>query len=77
MKCTLIGVGCGPSHLTKAAQEALREAQLMVGARRLLALVPNTGAKKIAEYRPQAIADLLKAHPVESCCVLYSGDSGL
>ena len=76
MKCTLIGMGCGLFSITKAAQEALCEAQLMVGARRLLALAPDTGAEKIAEYRPQEIAALLKAHPAESCCVLYSGDSG-
>ena len=48
----------------------------MIGAQRLLDMAPDTGAEKIAEYRPQKIAELLHAHSMERCCVLYSGDSG-
>lgn len=76
MKCTLIGMGCGPTHLTQAAQAAIQNAQLLIGAPRLLKLLSDTGAEKLAEYRPQKIAVLLKSHPVDNCCVLYSGDSG-
>lgn len=76
MKCTLIGMGCGISQLTAEASEAIYAAQLLIGAKRLLELLPDTGAQKIPEYRPQEIVSLLHAHPAEECCVLYSGDSG-
>ena len=76
MKCTLIGMGCGARQLTAEASEAIHTAQLLIGAKRLLELLPDTGAQKIPEYRPQKIVSLLHAHPAEECCVLYSGDSG-
>lgn len=76
MKCTLIGMGCGARQLTTEAGEAIQTAQLLIGAKRLLELLPDTGAQKIPEYRPQEIVSLLHTHPAEECCVLYSGDSG-
>lgn len=76
MKCTLIGMGCGARQLTTEASEAIHTAQLLIGAKRLLELLPDTGAQKIPEYRPQEIVSLLHTHPAEECCVLYSGDSG-
>ena len=76
MKCTLIGMGCGPGQLTAEAYAAIREARLIFGARRLLHLLPETDAETIAEYRPREIAAEIQAHSVENCCVLYSGDSG-
>ena len=76
MKCILIGMGCGPDHFTAEASGALREAQLVIGAGRLLDLLPDTGAERIAEYRPREIAALLRSHPVDTACVVYSGDSG-
>lgn len=76
MKCTLIGMGCGARQLTAEASEAIHTAQLLIGAKRLLELLPDTGAQKIPEYRPQEIVSLLHTHPAEECCVLYSGDSG-
>ena len=76
MKCTLIGMGCGARQLTAEAGEAIHTAQLLIGAKRLLELLPDTGAQKIPEYRPQEIVSLLHTHPAEECCVLYSGDSG-
>ena len=75
MKCTLIGMGCGARQLTTEASEAIHTAQLLIGAKRLLELLPDTGAQKIPEYRPQEIVSLLHTHPAEECCVLYSGDS--
>lgn len=43
MKCTLIGMGCGGAHLTQAAQAALAEADLLIGAQRVLEMVHDTG----------------------------------
>lgn len=76
MKCILIGMGCGPDHFTAEASGALGEAQLVIGAGRLLKQLPDTGAERITEYRPREIAELLHAHPVDTACVVYSGDSG-
>ena len=76
MKCTLIGMGCGPGQLTAEASAAIRDARLIFGARRLLHLLPETDAETVAEYRPREIAAEIQAHSVENCCVLYSGDSG-
>lgn len=84
MKCTLIGIGCGSTQLTMAAREALREADLVIGAQRMLDMVSgntavyDTGreAAFIPEYRPQNIAALLREGTAEHACVVYSGDSG-
>ena len=76
MKCILIGMGCGPDHFTAEASGALGEAQLVIGAGRLLKQLPDTGAERITEYRPREIAELLYTHPVDTACVVYSGDSG-
>ena len=40
MKCTLIGMGCGARQLTAEASEAIHTAQLLIGAKRLLELLP-------------------------------------
>ena len=76
MKVTLIGMGCGPETLTAEASGALAEADLCVGAARLLGYLPESDAARIAEYRPGAICALLEEKAPERACVLLSGDSG-
>lgn len=76
MRCTLIGMGCGLAHLTTMAQTALYEAGLIIGAGRLLDMVPCCKAERVAEYRPQEIARILASYHAERACILYSGDSG-
>lgn len=76
MKCTLIGIGCGWTQMTMMAQTAINESQLIIGAQRLLDMVPCRKTEQIAEYRSQEIASLLQERAVERACVLYSGDSG-
>ena len=75
MKLYLIGCGCGPETLTREAHEALKEAQLVVGARRLLDAVETGGEKREAVYTDE-IEAILRTADCDCACVLYSGDSG-
>lgn len=75
MKVYLIGCGCGPETLTREAAEALQNADLVIGAGRLLAGIETKGEKREAVYT-DAIEALLRSSGAESACVLYSGDSG-
>ena len=74
---TLIGLGCGgPGGLTADSLRALGEAELILGANRLLEAVPPCAAEMIPEYRPAAILEHLRQRPDRRACVVYSGDTG-
>ena len=75
---TLIGLGCGdPNGMTAEARSALEEAELLIGAQRLLDMIPETGARRVPEYRPEAILETLREDRDRRACVAYSGDTGL
>lgn len=79
MKITIIGAGGGgPGCLTGAAQQALEEADLYIGAERLLAALPATyAAPRRAAVAAEEIVALIAAQPQHSrICVLMSGDPG-
>lgn len=77
MKVTLIGLGCGTENtLTRQAEARLREADCVIGARRLLEGLSQNGAERIAEYRPGEILTHIMARRERSVCVVYSGDTG-
>lgn len=77
MKVTLIGLGCGDTGtMTTHAREALARAEVILGAKRLLESLPEAGARRFAEIRPEAIRDRLKEGPWEDACVVLSGDTG-
>lgn len=76
MKVWLVGAGCGTASLTLQAREAIEQAELLIGAKRLLETAPSENAARIAEYRPGAILDALLERGPERACVLLSGDSG-
>ena len=75
----LIGTGCGAGSMTKEAEEALREAVCLIGARRLLEMIPDD-REKVTAVQPDAIRNAIKEsqkkNPAGSICVLFSGDSG-
>ena len=76
MKVKLIGIGCSPKQLSVEAVEAIRQADLIIGASRMLEGLPKIGAKLVPLYKPREILDiLLKEQPADGC-VLFSGDSG-
>ena len=75
MKVILIGCGCGEQSLTAEAAEAIRQADILVGSRRLMDLFGG-GKHCIEAVRPEEIASALKSSWCETACALFSGDSG-
>ena len=73
MSITLIGCGCG--SLTCEAEDAIRQAGLLVGSARLLT-AHGIGKRCVEAVTAQTIASALKASNEETACVLFSGDSG-
>ena len=78
MNVTLIGMGSGqPENLTLQGLAALRQADLILGARRLLAVLPaGCTENRAAAYRPDEVAELLKTSGAENAVLVYSGDTG-
>lgn len=78
MNVTLIGMGSGqPENLTLQGLAALRQADLILGARRLLAVLPaGCTENRAAAYRPDEVAELLQASGTENAVLVYSGDTG-
>ena len=75
---TLIGMGAGlPGSLTAEGLAALQQADLILGARRLLEHLPDgcTEHRK-ALYKPEEILACLAQHPEGDTALLYSGDTG-
>ena len=77
-KVTLLGIGMGsPKTLTLSGQEAVRNADLIVGAKRMVDAVRFVGQDFLYEYRSKEIAEYLKAHPeYTKVVVALSGDVG-
>lgn len=75
---TLIGIGMGtPSGMTVEAAEAVKNADLLIGAERMLAAAGNTDRPFYKEYDAQRIADYIRTHPEYTrVAVLLSGDIG-
>ena len=75
---TLIGMGSGtPGSLTAQGLAALQGADRILGAKRLLATLPEgcTGNRQ-SLYKPDEILACLAAHPDEEIALVYSGDTG-
>jgi len=73
--------GCGPGSLdyvTPAARHAIEQAQVLVGAKRLLDSFPNVAAERIVVGANIAQAlDAIAAHLGQRIVVLVTGDPGL
>lgn len=78
MTVTLVGIGCGTGHtMTGQGLDALREAEYIVGAARLLERLPaGCTERRTAAAKPSEIAALLEQSGCTRCCVVYSGDTG-
>lgn len=75
---SLVGIGMGsPDSLTVEGKKALEEAELLIGARRMVDAVKKEGQAVCYEYRSQAIKDYIDQHPeYEKVAVALSGDVG-
>ena len=75
MTITILGAGCGKAALTEEARRALEEAELVVGAKRLLDDL-SPACKTVAEISSERIAMILSEANCDNACVLLSGDTG-
>lgn len=75
---SLVGIGMGSGEsMTLEARAAVKEAELLVGAGRMLEVADCAGTPSFCAYDPQKIADYIAAHPeYRRVAVLLSGDIG-
>lgn len=89
MKVILAGTGCGSqSSMTGEVRDAIRQADLLIGAKRLLESIPEeVPARREAAIYAEEILEIIRragagaadcdaASKEPVICVLYSGDSG-
>ena len=73
----LVGIGMGPGDLTQKAAEKVSDADLLIGASRMLDSVDTRGKSILKEYRADAIREYVDSHPeFRNIVVLLSGDVG-
>ena len=74
---TILGVGMGdPGTLTRAAEEACRGADLMVGAKRVTDALRRFGKPTQNAVAARDIETILRTAPAENIVVAMSGDTG-
>ncbi|MBR3068838.1 MAG: precorrin-6y C5,15-methyltransferase (decarboxylating) subunit CbiE, partial [Lachnospiraceae bacterium] len=74
---TLIGLGGGTAcGMTAEAARAMEEAEVLIGAQRMLAAASESRAEKFAEYRAEEILAIIRENENKSIAVLFSGDIG-
>lgn len=77
-KVTLVGIGMGPEDVfTIEGKKACQNAQLLIGAQRMLEAASSAGQPVYAAYRPDEILQYMKTHPeYEEVVIALSGDAG-
>ena len=78
-RIALIGIGMGGGNgatMTTGAAVFCRDAGLLIGARRMLESVPDTGQRRAAEYRAAEISALIEEAEEKQIAILLSGDVG-
>lgn len=75
---SLVGIGMGArENLTLEADRAIREADVLIGASRMLAEADIYGKPKFSSYKTEEIRDFVYSHPeYEKVAILLSGDVG-
>ena len=78
MKITLVGMGSGTfDSVTMQGAEALHEATLIIGAKRLLENLPDSCTQnRIAMYKIGEILSVLETTKEQNITLVYSGDTG-
>ena len=77
-KVTLAGIGMGTEgSMTVEVKKACEEADVLIGASRMLKSVVKEGQQTFAAYKPEEITDYIFSHPQdENIVVVLSGDPG-
>ncbi len=75
---TLLGIGMGsPELLTEQGKDTLDQAELLIGAKRMVDSVKRPGQDVFVEYRSREIRDYINDHPeYERIVIVLSGDVG-
>ncbi|MCD8212232.1 MAG: precorrin-6y C5,15-methyltransferase (decarboxylating) subunit CbiE [Oscillospiraceae bacterium] len=77
MNVDILGLGPGSADcMTAGVSEAIQNAELIIGAQRLLEALPACSARLVNEYRSDHIADILKESGAGRAAVVLSGDTG-
>ena len=77
MKIYIVGIGMdGEKTLTAEAERAITEADVLIGAERMLAPFAVAGKAMFTEYRGEEIARYINENKPASAAVLMSGDCG-
>lgn len=77
-KIALIGIGTGDQdYFTMKAMQICKEAEIIIGARRVVMAAAFDGQDTFFEYRAANIVDHIKKHPeYKRIAVVFSGDTG-
>lgn len=77
-KVTLVGIGAGArDQVTLEAKRCCREAELLIGAGRMIEAVAEVGQTIYEAYRPDEIISYIKENPeYENVTIALSGDTG-
>ena len=77
-KVTLVGIGMGTKDtITTEGLRAIEQADVLIGAGRMLEHFGREDQEKFVSYRPEEIRDFLQEHPqYQQAAVLLSGDTG-
>lgn len=75
---SLIGIGMGnPENMTLEAKRVCEEAELLIGAGRMLEAADTSGKAVLNAYKAEEIRDYVYSHPeYEKAAILLSGDVG-
>lgn len=75
-RIAIIGIGMSPDTLTLEAKRAVDEAQVLLGASRMVGYFGDSGKQLVPEYAPERVASAVKSSEAEQFAVLVSGDVG-
>lgn len=77
-KISLVGIGMGAEKtLTLEGKKALNEAELLIGAKRMIEAVQKPGQMVLHEYRSEKIVEYIREHPkYRTVAIALSGDVG-
>ena len=77
MKIYIAGIGMdGQKTLTSEALSKIKNADVLIGAERMIEPFSQLGKRTYASWRSEKIADFLQENSFENAVVLMSGDCG-